>query len=595
MKKILTISKWELTRIRVRFGGRSGFIILAIILLAIGAAYLAYQHGMVISKGIYTLGISFDGPVVSDQRFQVIRLEPDLGHVMLSKGALDVYLDRDRIISRDDERSQYTTGALKEYLERQELLRIAEQYDLNRAFPLRIEVSSLEARDGDLSIEPGHQTPLVDETEEFTPAPVLTPKLPEISEPIPPRAESTEASIREQLDKWQVGGLSGMKESFLSEGEIVIPSLMPPVIPLAHVMFSFLFVLPILFTSVFFAASLTEERLSRKLVVLLSTPVSPLQVILGKMLPYVVCSLAVIMAITIVLKSNLLLSIAIFLPVTLFIFSAYLILALTYRTFKDQTFLSILVLSAITAYLVIPALLVGVSDLSYISPLTLVVEMLRGEIVTANQYLLATIPLFLLFLITVFIGTRVFNEEYLSSFKPLHIKAVEMLQLAVNINHLNISAFLSSIFLLPAVFMIELALVVLVSNMPMLMALWILVILSATIEEIAKSASIVGLLHSGAIRTRIKLARLATLSALGFFSGEKLFLFLALGVLTESTHLSAIFGAGLLIMPLVLHVVSTGTVCLITERLGGKYYPLALAMGTTIHAAYNIFMIRTFL
>ena len=176
---------------------------------------------------------------------------------------------------------------------------------------------------------------------------------------------------------------------------------MNPPLPLAQVIITFLYVVPVFFISLFFTSSFTEEKVSRKLIVLLSAPVTRLQVIMGKMLPYLVYSIAVIIAITLVLGGNILLGLAIFTPVMLFIFAIYLMVALTYRTFKDLTFFSVLALSIITVYLVGPAMFTGVSDLSYISPLTLAVEMYRGEPFGVSEYFLATTPLWLIFLQTV--------------------------------------------------------------------------------------------------------------------------------------------------------------------------------------------------
>jgi hypothetical protein len=309
------------------------------------------------------------------------------------------------------------------------------------------------------------------------------------------------------------------------------------------------------------------------------------------MLPYLVYSWIVITVITLVMKGNILLSLAIFTPVALLIFSAYMVVALMYRTFKDLTLFSVLVISVIMAYLVVPALLTGVSNLSYISPLTLAVKMYRGETITAQEYFLATVPLYLIFLQAMFIGTRVFNEEYLMGFKPLHVKMAEAINLAVDRNHLNLSAFLSNFFLLPMVFIIQLTSIVFVHSMPMPSSLWTLVIISATVEELAKSAVVFVLLKNRIVKTKLEVMRLSVLSALGFFSGEKLLLLLALAVLSKSAFISAVFGGGLWVMPLVLHAVSTCTVSLMTLRLGTKYYPLAIAIGSVIHAAYNLYLI----
>jgi ABC-type Na+ efflux pump permease subunit len=386
MKSILTISKWEVTRLRLGFGGRSRFVILAIVLLALGASFIVYHQGMVAGKELYTVGVSFNGPVILDPRFQVIRVDPDQGRTMLNQRALDAYVDGNGIIARSgDERSQYVKGALLKYLAKQDVLRIAKQYESNRAFPLRIEVVSLERPETELGIVTGQQPSQVTAPEKAPPNPEQIPgseSTPAVSGSLsePARAATSEidVQVKKQLDTFEKGGLTKLNEALLSEPNVIIPSLTPPPMPLAQVLLVFSYVVPILFVAVFFASSFTEERVSRRLVILLSSPVSPLQVILGKMLPYLVYSWVVITVMTLVLGGNILLSLAIFTPVALLIFSAYMIVALMYRTFKDLTLFSVLVISFIMTYLVVPALLAGVSNLSYISPLTLAVEMYRG-------------------------------------------------------------------------------------------------------------------------------------------------------------------------------------------------------------------------
>jgi hypothetical protein len=296
-----------------------------------------------------------------------------------------------------------------------------------------------------------------------------------------------------------------------------------------------------------------------------------------------------------ILKGNVLLGLAIFTPVMLFIFSIYLMVALTYRTFKDQTFFSVLALSVVTVYLVGPAMFTGVSDLSYISPLTLAVEMYRGESFGVSEYFLATTPLCLVFLQTMFIGTRVFNEEYLMGFRPLHTKMAEAIYLTMDRKHLNVSMLFLSMCLVPVVFMVELASVAFVSNLAMPLTLGFLVVISVVIEEIAKSAGVVILLQNKALSKWKDVLRLSFLAALGFMLAEKLLLFLALSVVSESMFVQALFSSELLLIPLALHVVSTSVVCLMTARFGPRFYPVAIIAGSVIHAIYNLGVMGTLL
>ena len=80
--------------------------------------------------------------------------------------------------------------------------------------------------------------------------------------------------------------------------------------------------------SIFFTSSFIDEKIDRRIAVLLSAPVTPVQIIAGKMLPHMAFSLVSVAVITLLLKGNLLLAMAIFIPVILFIFAIYLMVLL---------------------------------------------------------------------------------------------------------------------------------------------------------------------------------------------------------------------------------------------------------------------------
>jgi ABC-type Na+ efflux pump permease subunit len=599
IRNILTISKREITRFRTRFTGRSRFVLIAIILLCLLISYIMYHQSFVLSKGLYTVGVSPDGPVITDSRFRVLTLDLETACVMLHNNTIDIYICGNEAMYTSDQRSLYAAGALKQYLENREIIRIANEYEINQAFPLRIEINHLEspANNLDAEIEVSlsdilglTETPAAPST---IPVPTEVPGQ-DVPTPSPQHTESsTDAAVRQQLS--ELGGSSSrlpkFKAEFASDKDIIIPSLMDPPVPLAQVIMAFFYVVPIFFVSVFFTSSFMEEKTNRKLVLLLSAPVTPFQIILGKMLPYIGYSIAVIIVVTLLLKGNMLLALAIFIPVMLFILSVYLMVALTYRTFRDQTFFSVLAVAAVTAYLVAPAMFAGVSDLSYISPLTLAVEMYRGESFGLTEYLLSTAPMYLVFLLALFVGKRIFNEEYLTGFRPLHAKLGEAIYLVMDRNRLYLSVFLLSLFLIPIVFMVQLSSIVFASNLPMPFALGAVLAMSVVAEELAKSAGIAILLQNNIVKSLKVILMLSFISALGFLIGEKLLLYLALSVISESMFTTAIFSTGLLIMPLIMHFVSTSMVCLMTARFGIKYYPVAVIAGAVIHTLYNLYIL----
>ncbi|HJX13030.1 MAG TPA: hypothetical protein VJ377_05815, partial [Dehalococcoidales bacterium] len=96
------------------------------------------------------------------------------------------------------------------------------------------------------------------------------------------------------------------------------------------------------------------------------------------------------------------------------------------------------------------------------------------------------------------------------------------------------------------------------------------------------------LLQNRAITRKRDVLKLAALSAAGFMLAEKLLLFLAMSVVSDSLFVRALFSGGLLLLPLALHVITTSAVCLATARFGTRFYPLAVAFGSLVHAIYNL-------
>ena len=590
MDNILTIAKREIRRLRSRFRGGSRPVVILILAGVSVISYLAFRQGAVLSKGMYRVGVSADGPRIQDSRFDVVTVARSSGYSMLDDKAIDVYIDGAEVTHRSDTRSRYAAGALETYLEKQELARIKEQYEIDRAFPLRVEVNYIK----NVTITQG--TALLDLADLLTGSP-----------PEPAGADSgavdtgaerarhesdTDSAVREQIRELERGNrLPEIEMEFTSDKEIIVPSLMSPPVPFAQVIVAFLYVLPVSFVSVFFTSSFMNEKIDRRITVLMSAPVTPFQIIVGKMLPYMSFSLASVVIMTLVLGGNLLLAMAIFIPVILFIFSIYLMVPLVYRTFKDTTFISMLAITVITSYLVFPAMFSGVNDLSLMSPLTLAVKMYRDEPFGLKEYLFSTAPMYFIFILSVYIGTRILNEEYLMGFRPLYRKVAEAIYLAIVRSHLHVSITLLSLFLIPIVYMIQLVTLAISLNLPIRYAVGGLLVAAVVVEEVAKSAGIAVLLENRVIRATKDVVVLSFLSAVGFLVGEKLLLYVSLSAVSESMLSPALFSSGMLLIPLVAHSVFTSVVCLLTKRFGVRYYPYAVLAGSIVHALYNLYVL----
>ncbi len=372
--------------------------------------------------------------------------------------------------------------------------------------------------------------------------------------------------------------------------ESIIPSLTPPPLPFQQVLVALIYLLPITFISIFFTSSFMDEKINRRLTILLSAPVTPFQIILGKMLPYVVFTMAAIAFIAVQTKANVLLTLAIFLPTALFIFAIYLMVPLFYRTFKDVTFIAMLVTTLTTAYVVFPAMFTDVTDLSFISPLTLAVKMYRGEAFGWREYLFPSLPMTAIFGFAMYAGTYLLNEEFLIGYKPISRKVGDAIYLLMSHSRLYLSVPLWSVLVIPSVYMTQIIILAFAADLPLGMTLGVTLFVSALVEETVKSVGIVMLMEHGKIKTNREVLWYAFLSVLGFFIGEKLLVLISLTVVLQASIANVLFGTGLLLfVPLIAHFVFTTIVTLLRAKTRLSY-AAALTIGATIHFLYNWYL-----
>ena len=529
MNQILIIAWRELTRLRKRFSGKVSPLAVVSLLALVGLSAFALRDTISLGSGLYQVGVAGDVPPIRDSRFTVIPVDEAQGRNLLDQQAIDVLIVGDRVVSRADDKSQYAVHALKQYMEKEELERIQKSYPEAQAFPLRVGVNYL--------------------------------------------------------------GASGQGAGSTPPEEVIIPSLTPPPVPFGQVLVAMIYILPITFISIFFTSSFMDEKLNRRLTVLLSAPVTPSQIILGKMLPYAAFALSAIALIAVFTRANVPLTLAIFLPTTLFLFAIYLMVPLFYRTFKDTTFIAMLVTTLTTAYLVAPAMFADVSDISYISPLTLAVKMYRDEPFGWREYLFPSLPMAAIFGFALFAGTRLLNEEFLMGYKPISRKITDAIYLLLGRAKPYVSVPLWSVLVIPVVYMAQIVFLAFASNLPFGMILTVTLLASAMVEELVKSIGIVVLADHGRVRSVREILLLSFLSALGFFLGEKLLVLVSISMVAQASISGVLFGQGLfLLAPLIAHFIFTATVTLLKVK-ANLLYMAALTVGTMVHFLYNWYLL----
>ena len=534
MNQILVISWREVTRLRKRFGGRASSVAVVLLMAVVGLSAFALRDTVLLGSGLYRVGVSGDVPVIQDSRFSVVVVDSKEGMKLLDHKAIDVFIDDSHVSYREDDKSQFAVRALKQYMEKVELARVGSAYAGQGAFPLRVGINYLSSNQSTAGNPQTGQT-----------APITKPE------------------------------------------EIIIPSLTPPPAPFTQVLVALIYILPITFISIFFTSSFMDEKVNRRLTILLSAPVTPFQIILGKMLPYAIFALSTTALVAFLTKGNVVLALAIFTPTTLFIFAIYLMVPLFYRTFKDNTFIAMLVTTMTTAYLVFPAMFANVNDISYISPLTLAVKMYRNEPFGWREYLFPSLPMCAIFCFAMFAGTRLLNEEFLMGYKPITRKVADAIYLMMAHSHPYLSVPLWSLLVIPFVYLTQVIFLAFSTNLPLGMILGAVLIASAFVEEVVKSVGIIVLAEHGVVKSFREVLLLSALSALGFLIGEKLLLLISISMVSQASVSGALFGAGLFILiPLAAHFIFTAIVALLTSKAKLPYL-LALIIGTVVHFIYN--------
>ena len=538
MNQILVIAWREITRLRKRFGGGASPLAVLVLLAVLGISANYLRSTVSLGSGLYRVGVSGDVPAINDSRFAVMEVSEEQGRTLLEQKSIDALIVGANVIAREDDKSQFAVRALKQYMEKEELSRVGNSFAGDEAFPLRVGINYLGAEQAPAQNDAGGTLPTV------------------------------------------------------KPEEVIIPSLTPPPAPFTQVLVALIYIMPITFISIFFTSSFMDEKVNRRLTILLSAPVSPFQIIMGKMLPYAIFALASTALIAGLTKTNIPLALAIFAPTTLFIFAIYLMVPLFYRTFKDTTFIAMLVTTLTTAYLVFPAMFTNVNDLAYISPLALAVKMYRNEPFGWREYLFPSLPMAAIFGFAMFAGTRMLNEEFLMGYKPITRKIKDAIYLMMAHAKPHIAVPLWSLIVIPAVYMTQIVFLAFSTNLPVGLILGFTLIASALVEETVKTIGIVVLAEHGVIKTWREIIGLSFLSALGFLIGEKLLLLVSISMVSQAQVSGALFGAGLLLfIPLIAHFVFSTVITVL--RVKWKFpYVLALGIGTIIHFIYNINVMR---
>lgn len=579
---LLTISRWELRRTKLSFGKKTIVFSLMLVLLIGIVSFFIAQYGFHLNDNLYKVVVTdpeIASVVGTDSKFEVYLAEEANAIEMFQQGGFDILIIGHNVSFQGSEKSVSAMDALDKAVIKYDENRLLSYNDLNNTFPVWITINNI-PREQALAAPSLQKLPELEPESEPPPGTTAVPA----TAPSPATPVKGTAPIPSIHEVKIPRNVLPIKENALST-----PSHFNPPIPFRSVVLSFLFIFPMYFIAQLFSASIMEERVKRKGELLLVSPVSSWEIVLGKLVPYLVLTLVLMGGIALYIGGNLWM-LLILLPMVLMFLSTAFLGAIISRSFKELTFVLVFLSVSLSGYIFLPAMFSNIHAISMISPMTLVVKMLEAEAVTAQEYLFSTLPFYLVSILIFTFGIFIYREEDLFTQRSVKGKLLDSVQ--VFLQRIPAPIFFLSIALLPLVYSVQLILIVVMFNFPIRIGIVVFIFMAAFIEEVVKSVGIYTAFSRkmSVIDTRTAI-KAGISSGTGFFLGEKLLLLAVIAGISGSVFGSAM-GIGLLVFPFILHVSGAMISALGLRYLGTGKYILSVILATVVHAGYNLYIVR---
>lgn len=560
MRKILSVARLEMVKSRSVVDRRVlVFMFMSVLVMALAAPAMDISL-FSMTKDLYRInanGPPMDIVLSSDTRFRLVDSEQ-----------ADLTISSSRIQGIRTQRSMAALSALDKTVKQYRNTMLEIQYPVDdpgyySAFPVWVDIMYL---DPSLTIAGDDAV-----TISSTTTPATTPT------PLPLTDNESTFRTPTPLPIAQLpGNVSGTP-----------PGDITPPFPLTSVLVSFMFVAPMFFISQLYSSSIMDERISRKGVMLLASPIRGYEMVAGKTLPYFTLLLLFCVVSALVLDGDALV-VLVMIPVILIFLSTAFISSVLTRNFRELTMMLVFFSVVLGSFLFIPTAFVKIHEYSAISPLTLVVILLEGDTVTPENLVFASVPLLFASLLTFLLGTLLMNEEGLLVKANAFEKVLDSVErLLYYVVHWQTGVVVTGILVVPFVFLAQLFLLVIFFNMMNVSPMFVIgicIAVSVMVEEWAKVLAPLVLLRKG---RRYPLS-LGILSGTGYFLGEKGLLLLALSAVVEGGLGELLFvGTGyLLVVPILIHV--TGAVISTQAIAHGIEPKWAVFAASVVHGIMNL-------
>ncbi len=593
----VTIAKWEFFRSKLKFDAKSLVLLALSLIFLIAASYFAAQTGMNMNNDMYRVALTNPAlePVLGiDQRFNVMTVDIHTASNMYAADADLVIIDPN-VFMADTQKSASASEALKGTLKNYREGVLTSYNDINNTHPVWITVHYLERPEAFQVLSGERRTASEEEvaTTQLSQEEIEAAATGRLAGEVGPDAIPSTPQTVEELQEIQ-------RRNLFEKQTIATPSHFAPPIPFTAILYSFMFIFPIYFVSQFYSSSIMDERTNKKCELVLVAPLRGADIVIGKTVPYILVTMAIIAIVTSyvkglptdteTIKSSLLILATMF-PIVLLFFAFSFISAILSRSFKELTFAMVFLSVVVSGYLFFPAMFANVHAISTISPMTLIVLLIEGDTIGISEYIFSTLPFYFVGLSVYVFGIYIFREEDLFTQKPITQKLLDCVEIFLS-NPYG-SVFLLSIIFIPFVYMAQLMLIVMLFNLPLPYSVIVMIVLAALIEELVKSIGIYTLFKRKMVSPTLKnAATLAVLAGAGFFAGEKLLVFITLAPIATSVFGSVMTMGTLLLIPLMIHITGVMVVSLGMYAISPRWYLPFVLFASILHGLYNLFILR---
>ena len=597
LSQLLTIARWEIKRFQGTMSRDLLPVAIVLLVLLVGVSGFTAQQGIHLQDGIYRIGVDsqiYLDIIGGDPRYVVYALPSDV--VNIRSLGLDLSIRAGSLLRANGDKGAAAQKSFERDYQAYQDYVYRQQTDLFAAYPLWVDSEYVVSELDFLATQTGQQLAAPRQASATPPVP----DEPEV-DVIPPSGivPADMEILRLQLEEEAARGSDqlGRYNDILSQqealGELRVPSMLSPPLPFDTIIFIFVFIFPLYFTSQFFMMSIMNERTLRQGEALIASPVKPIILVFGKMLPYAIGMLLIVSIILFSVKADIA-AILPLVPVILFFLSFALFIGMVSRSYKELSFISIFFSTIATSYLFFPSIFANVHIVSLLSPVTLVVHVIDGTGYTLTDYVYSTALFYLTSIILFGICIRNFHEEQLFTEKSLLDTLALYLGTLVSNRYWYLSLILISVMTIPFVFMAQMMYLVLFFNLPMPFSLILIMVLAALTEELVKAAGFVALVTHRYPPMSWKIVILASfLIGFGFLLGEKLLLFVTISQIADSIFGAALFlTLGLLWMPFLLHAGTVFCTGAVLKIWGKNALPIGIVLATIVHSIYNLYLLR---